>query len=75
MQTILQIDEHQFRNNNTTDRLIGFLRECEELISNNILTIRTNLRFDLNDPIINSFNHQLRILQSQKIVMIQIILD
>lgn len=75
MQTILQVEESQFRNNSTTDKLMGFLRECENLIENNILTIRTNLMFDLNDPIVHAFNHQLRILQAQQTIMIQIKLD
>lgn len=75
MKTILQIEESQFRNNKTTERLMGFLRECDNLIDNNILTIRNNVLFDLQDPVIISFNHKLRTMRAQGVVMVQILLD
>ena len=75
MKTILQIEESQFRNNKTTERLMGFLRECDNLIDNNILTIRNNVFFDLQDPVIVSFNHKLRTMRAQGVVMVQILLD
>jgi len=75
MKTILQIEESQFRNNKTTERLMGFLRECDNLIDNNILTIRNNVFFDLQDPVIISFNRKLRTMRAQGVVMVQILLD
>ena len=37
--------------------------------------IRTNLRFDLHDNIIQAFNQKLNLLRRQGVVMIQVILD
>ena len=75
MKTIIQVQESQFRDGTHTDKLMGFLRECEELIENNIMYIRTNLRFDLHDNIIQAFNQKLNLLRRQGVVMIQVILD
>ena len=75
MKTIIQVQEYQFRDGAHTDRLMGFLRECEELIENNIMYIRTNLRFDLHDNIVQAFNQKLNLLRRQGVVMIQVILD
>lgn len=75
MKTIIQVQEYQFRDGTHTDKLMGFLRECEELIENNIMYIRTNLRFDLQDNIIQAFNMKLNLLRRQGVVMIQVILD
>ena len=75
MKTIIQVQESQFRDGTHTDKLMGFLRECEELIENNIMYIRTNLRFDLHDNIVQAFNQKLNLLRRQGVVMIQIILD
>ena len=75
MKTIIQVQESQFRDGTHTDKLIGFLRECEELTENNIMYIRTNLRFDLHDNIIQAFNQKLNLLRRQGVVMIQVILD
>lgn len=75
MKTIIQVQESQFRDGSHTDRLMGFLRECEELIENNIMYIRTNLRFDLHDNIVQAFNQKLNLLRRQGVVMIQVILD
>lgn len=75
MKTIIQVQESQFRDGEHTDRLMGFLRECEELIENNIMYIRTNLRFDLHDNIVQAFNQKLNLLRRQGVVMIQVILD
>ena len=76
MQTILQIEESQFRlAGKHTDKLLSFLKDCEDLVADNVLTIRTNLEFDLNDVVVQAFNHQLKILRMQKTLMIQIKLD
>ena len=75
LKEIIQVQESQFRDGKHTDKLMGFLRECEELIENNIMYIRTNLRFDLHDNIIQAFNQKLNLLRRQGVVMIQVILD
>ena len=75
LKEIIQVQERQFRDGQYTDRLMGFLRECEELIDNNIMYIGTNLRFDLNDPIVQAFNQKLNLLRRRNVVMIQVILD
>jgi hypothetical protein len=75
LKTILQLQEHQFRDGNYTDELMGFLRECENLIENNIMSIRTNLRFDLQNPIVQAFNHKLNLLRREGVIMIQVLLD
>ena len=75
MKTIIQVNESQFRDGKHTDKLMGFLRECEELIENNIMSIRTNLRFDLHDHVVQAFNQKLNLLRRQGVIMIQVILD
>ena len=75
MKTIIQVQESQFRDGSHTDKLMGFLRECDNLIENNIMYIRTNLRFDLHDNIVQAFNQKLNLLRRQGVVMIQVILD
>ena len=76
MQTILQIEESQFRlAGKHTDKLLSFLKDCEDLVVDNVLTIKTNLEFDLNDVVVQAFNHQLKILRMQKTLMVQIKLD
>lgn len=75
MKTIIQVNESQFRDGEHTDKLMGFLRECEELIENNIMSIRTNLRFDLHDHVVQAFNQKLNLLGRQGVVMIQVFLD
>ena len=75
MKTIIQVNESQFRDGKHTDKLMGFLRECEELIENNIMSIRTNLRFDLHDHVVQAFNQKLNLLGRQGVVMIQVFLD
>ena len=75
LKEIIQVQESQFRDGKHTDKLMGFLRECEELIQDNIMYIRTNLRFDLQDNIIQAFNQKLNLLRRQGVVMIQVILD
>ena len=75
MKTIIQVNESQFRDGKHTDKLMGFLRECEELIENNIMSIRTNLRFDLHDHVVQAFNQKLNLLRRQGVIMIQVFLD
>ncbi len=75
IKTILQINEREFRNGKHTEELMGYLRECEELIDNNIMSIRTNLRFDLNNIVIQVFNQKLNLLRRQNVVMVQVFLD
>ncbi len=75
LKEIIQVQEFQFRNGNYTEELMGYLRECEELIQDNIMYIRTNLRFDLNNIVIQAFNQKLNLLRRQNVVMIQVILD
>ena len=75
MKTIIQVNESQFRDGKHTDKLMGFLRECEELIENNIMSIRTNLRFDLHDHVVQAFNQKLNLLGRQGVIMIQVFLD
>lgn len=76
MKTILQISEEEFRlAGNHGDILIGILRDLESIIENNVMSIRTNLMFELNVPEIAVFNNYLRRLRSQNIIMVQIILD
>ena len=76
MKTILQLNESDFRKaGNYTDKALSYIKDCEELISENVMYIRTNLSFDLNVPEIQVFNNYLRRMNSQGTVAIQIILD
>ena len=76
MKTILQLQESDFRKaGNYTDKALSYIKELEELISENVMYIRTNLSFDLNVPEIQALNHYLRVMQSQNIIAVQIILD
>ena len=76
MKTVIQIDEVDFRNvGKHGDILISTLRECEELIKNGIMTIRTNTKFDLHIPEILAFNRYLQIMKNRNIISIQIVLD
>lgn len=76
MQTILQVNESDFRiAGKHTDTALSLIKECEELISENVMFIRTNLSFDLNVPEIQVLNHYLRSLRQQNIIAVQIILD
>ncbi len=75
LKEVIQVQESQFRDGKHTDKLMGFLRECEEIKENNIMYIRTNLRYDLNDPIVQAFNQKLNLHRRRNVVMIQVILD
>ena len=76
MQTILQVNESDFRiAGNYTDKALSYIKECEELISGNVMFIRTNISFDLNTPEVQALNHYLRVIQSQGTIAVQIILD
>jgi len=76
MKTILQINESDFRKaGKHGDSLICTIRECEELIQDNVMNIKTDLMFDLQHPEIIAFNHYLRRLRSQNIIMVQVKLD
>jgi hypothetical protein len=76
MITILQINESDFRMaGKHTDKALSFVKECRELIVNNVMTIKTNLMFDLNTPEIRVLNHYLQVLKSQNIIAVQILLD
>lgn len=76
MKTILQLQESDFRKaGNYTDKALSYIKELEELISENVMYIRTNLSFDLNVPEIQALNHYLRVMQSRNIIAVQIILD
>jgi len=76
MKTILQVNESDFRiAGKHADKALSYIKELEELISENVMYIRTNLSFDLNVPEIQAFNHYLRVMQSQNIIAVQIILD
>tara|TARA_R110002073_G_scaffold27337_1_gene88374 strand:+ start:7074 stop:7304 length:231 start_codon:yes stop_codon:yes gene_type:complete len=76
MKTVLQLNESDFRiAGKHTDKALAYIKECEELINKNVMFIRTNLSFDLNTPEIQSLNHYLRVMQSQNIIAVQILLD
>ena len=76
MKTILQVNESDFRiAGKHTDKALSYIKECEELIKQDVIYIRTNLSFDLNVPEIQALNHYLRVMQSRNIIAIQIILD
>ena len=76
MTTILQINESDFRMaGKHTDRALSYVKECKELITKNVMTIKTNLMFDLNAPEIRVLNQYLQILKSQNIIAVQILLD
>ena len=76
MKTILQLQESDFRKaGNYTDKALSYIKECEELIKEDVIYIRTNLSFDLNVPEIQVLNNYLRRMNSQGTVAIQIILD
>jgi hypothetical protein len=76
MQTVLQLNESDFRiAGKHTDKALAYIKECEELINKNVMFIRTNLSFDLNTPEIQALNHYLRVMQSQNIIAVQILLD
>ena len=76
MKTILQLSESDFRiAGKHTDRALAYIKDCEELISKNVMFIRTNLSFDLNAPEIQALNHYLRVMNSQNIIAVQITLD
>ena len=76
MNTILQLNESYFRKaGNYTDKALSYIKELEELVSENVMYIRTNLSFDLNVPEIQVFNHYLRVMRAQGIIAVQIILD
>ena len=76
MKTILQVNESEFRiAGKHTDKALSYIKECEELISGNVMFIRTNLYFDLKTPELMALNHYLKVLQAQGIIAVQIILD
>ena len=76
MKTILHLNESDFRiAGNHTDKALAYIKDCEELISKNVMFIRTNLSFDLSVPEIQALNHYLRIMSSQNIIAVQILLD
>ena len=76
MKTILQVNESDFRiAGKHADKALSYIKECEELVKEDVMYIRTNLIFDLNVPEIKAFNHYLRMMQSRNIIAVQIILD
>ena len=75
LKEILVLEESVFRKEKHTDILIGLLREREDWIQDNILTIMTNLKFNFQSPEIVVFNEYLRILRNRNTIAIRIVLD
>lgn len=76
LKQILQIDECKFRKSGKYgDRLMSILRNRDEDIKDGVLSIRTNLIFNHQDPCIKAFNSQLRFMRRQGIVMVNVMLD
>ena len=76
MKTILQLQEQDFRDaGNYTDKALSYIKECEELIVDNIMTIRTNISFDLNVPEVQVLNNYLQKLRLSNTIAVQIILE
>ena len=76
LKTILQLDEKSFRlGGSHGDKLISILKQGEQRIKDNVLSIRTNLTFSHGSLEIQAFNLKLRELRQQNIVLIQVRLD
>jgi hypothetical protein len=76
MKTILQVNESEFRiAGKHADKALSLVKDLEELISGNVLFLRTNLTFSLDTPEIQALNYYFRILRQKNIIAVQIILD
>lgn len=73
---ILLLEESQFRKAGIFgDQLISLLREKDDWIKDNTLTVFTNLKIVFNDPTIIAFNLFLQNLNRNNTVSIKIKLD
>ena len=76
IKTIILVKEEQFRKaGRHGDELMSVLREHDEGVKDNYLTIRTNLRFNHPSNVIQAFNQYLRQLRSGGTTAIQIELE
>jgi len=76
LKSIILLREEEFRKaGRYGDELISVLRDHDDGIKDNYLTIRTNLRFQHPSYVIQAFNHYLKKMQMSGTIAIQIELE